>query len=231
MGFFSSIVKSITGGDILGFAGGLLGANSSNKANSALNAQSIAFEREKAQNAHQWEVEDLRKAGLNPILSAGGSGASTGSPTLIPAGASPFAQGLNNANAVRMAREQIKQMTSLASSAQTQADTDKLNYQNLLELSNYFEPVLDENGKQVYKDGIPEFKSRNLIVDSYRNQVASTALQNALIAENIKGLQYDNVSKSFEADMLNSEYGRYLWGVERAINAGLNLRGLVYGGR
>jgi len=33
------------------------------------------WQREVAQNAHTWEVSDLRKAGLNPILSAGGKGA------------------------------------------------------------------------------------------------------------------------------------------------------------
>lgn len=36
----------------------------------------FGYQKQMMQNAHQWEVADLRKAGLNPILSAGGSGAS-----------------------------------------------------------------------------------------------------------------------------------------------------------
>lgn len=48
-------------------------AKTSYKYNKRLLDQQQRWQRKMMQNAHQWEVQDLRDAGLNPILSAGGS--------------------------------------------------------------------------------------------------------------------------------------------------------------
>lgn len=68
MGFgIGSFMNSITGATA--------SANKQFKHQMALNNMSYEQQKEFAQNAHQWEVADLQKAGLNPALSAGGSSA------------------------------------------------------------------------------------------------------------------------------------------------------------
>lgn len=58
--------------------GSAAGAAGSAAMTEAAVKRQIKWERERAQNAHQWEVTDLKAAGLNPVISAGGNGATTG---------------------------------------------------------------------------------------------------------------------------------------------------------
>lgn len=70
MGLFKSIGKIFNS-----IQGNTSAASLNNKYALQQMAANNAYQKEFAQNAHQWEVEDLKKAGLNPILSNGGSGA------------------------------------------------------------------------------------------------------------------------------------------------------------
>lgn len=105
-----------------GFINDLTGATSAGAQSQRYALESAqsnnTYQKEFAKNAHQWEVEDFKKAGLNPILSAGGSGASAsgggvasgavtggGSATISPmdalgAGVSAY-QGIQNAKQMK----------------------------------------------------------------------------------------------------------------------------------
>jgi len=72
-------------------AGGLMqnsAQKTANAQNMAIAREQMAFQERMSSTAHQREVDDLKKAGLNPILSANGSGSSS------PGGASANMQAL-----------------------------------------------------------------------------------------------------------------------------------------
>ena len=91
MGLFSGISKAVGAvtsalsgnswiGPAISAASSLIGGNNANRANMDMFESSQAFNKEAMQNKYQWQVDDLRAAGLNPALAYGQAPSIAGSP-------------------------------------------------------------------------------------------------------------------------------------------------------
>lgn len=80
-------------------------------------------QKEVMKNRHQWEVEDLRKAGLNPILSAGGSGSPGNAPIIEAPDVAGSAAKAVEASLGKSQEDLIKAQTQQSVSSARQAES------------------------------------------------------------------------------------------------------------
>lgn len=96
-------------------AGSVLGSAVQNRYNSANAAQANEWNVENYKHRYQWAVEDMRKAGLNPILAAtNGIGGSISGASAASVGMSDIGSTMNSAKAASAAERQAKNAEHLA---------------------------------------------------------------------------------------------------------------------
>lgn len=118
-----SIVGSIAGG-VLGLAGNKI----DNSASSSAAKKANEFTEKEMKNRHQWETEDLQKAGLNRILSANGT-PSIGSAAKADVHSSSEAinRGISTALQSQLVKSQIKNLDSQSLNQTSQANAADAN--------------------------------------------------------------------------------------------------------
>ena len=117
------------GSSIAGLAGSLWSSNNANALQREMINSQMGFNREVMQNRHQWEVEDLRQAGLNPLMSVTSPTGTLSAPSAPSAHKADIA---NSALAIGQLHVADKQAEATMLNAQANAKNADTAYQAML---------------------------------------------------------------------------------------------------
>lgn len=175
MSFLGSAAGAIVGG-----IGEYFGTSSANALQQSLFNQQIGFNREVMQNRHQWEVADLKKAGLNPLLSATTGTGTLSAPNPPTTQKANYAQSAAQLATLSIQDKQAEAMRQSAEAAKIAAEASR--DKTAFDIGKSFDFAVDSWKK--------DFELRSRLADS---QIQSSNAQTKLIEAQEMAQKINNV--------------------------------------